>query len=94
MPEVIFPGPDGRPAGIFVHGAEQRKVAEASKRQVSETKPFKADVVVPITDANTFWPAERYHQDFYKTNAAHYRRYRAGCGRDRRLEELWGKPAK
>ncbi len=79
---------------IFVAGAEQRKVAESSKRKLLERKPFAGDIKVPITDASTFWPAERYHQDFYKTNAAHYRRYRAGCGRDRRVEELWGKKAK
>lgn len=79
---------------IFVHGPEQRKIAEASKRKLDQTKPFAAAIKVPITDASTFWPAERYHQDFYKTNAAHYRRYRMGCGRDRRLEQLWGAPAK
>lgn len=75
---------------IFVHGPEQRKVAEASKRKLQATKPFKADVKVPITDRSPFWPAERYHQDFYKENKLRYRAYRAGCGRDRRLSELWG----
>lgn len=76
---------------IFVHDAEQRRIAEASKARLEKTKPFAGAIKVPITNASTFWPAERYHQDFYKTNAAHYRRYRAGCGRDRRLQELWGK---
>jgi peptide-methionine (S)-S-oxide reductase len=75
---------------IFVHDAEQRKIAEASKQKLHETKPFAEPIKVPITDASTFWPAERYHQDFYKTNPDHYRRYRQGCGRDRRLEQLWG----
>lgn len=78
---------------IFVHDAEQREIAEASKRRIIETKPFSGDVVVPITDASTFWPAERYHQDFYKENPLRYRAYRAGCGRDRRLEQLWGEQA-
>ena len=78
---------------IFVHGPAQRKVAEASKQKLAATKPFAGDIKVPITDAGAFWPAERYHQDFYKTNPAHYRRYRAGCGRDRRIEELWGAEA-
>lgn len=77
---------------IFVHDAEQRRVAEASKRKLEETKPFPEEIKVPITDASTFWPAERYHQSFYKKNAEHYRRYRVGCGRDRRLQQLWERP--
>jgi len=76
---------------IFVHDAEQRKLAEASKAEVSKTKPFRADIVVPITDAPTFYAAEDYHQDYYLKNPLRYAVYRNGCGRDARLDALWGK---
>jgi peptide-methionine (S)-S-oxide reductase len=48
---------------------------------------------VTIADAGAFTPAEDYHQNFHNTNTAHYKRYRAGCGHDRRLKELWGSQA-
>lgn len=76
---------------LFVHGAEQRKIAEASKAAIIKSKPFKADIVVPITDATVFYAAEDYHQDYYKRNPVRYKYYRNGCGRDARLEQLWGK---
>jgi peptide-methionine (S)-S-oxide reductase len=76
--------------GIFVHDAAQRKAAEASLAEVERTKTFKQPVVTPIQDAGPFWPAEEYHQDYYKKNPVHYRMYRMGCGRDARLKELWG----
>jgi peptide-methionine (S)-S-oxide reductase len=85
-------GDEYRPE-IFVHDAEQRRVAEASKKKLIANKPFSTDIVVDITDAPVFYPAEVYHQDFYKKNAAHYGRYRKGCGRDARLRELWGDEA-
>jgi peptide-methionine (S)-S-oxide reductase len=47
-------------------------------------------VVTPVLDASTFWLAEDYHQDFYKKNPTRYYSYRSGCGRDKRLEQLWG----
>jgi peptide-methionine (S)-S-oxide reductase len=76
--------------GIFVHDAAQRKLAEASKAEVERSKKFPQPIVTPIEDAGPFWPAEEYHQDYYKKNAMHYRMYRSGCGRDARLKELWG----
>ena len=76
--------------GIFVHNAEQRRLAEASKTALERTKPFKGAIVTEITDAGTFYPAEEYHQDYYQKNPLRYRYYRAGCGRDARLKELWG----
>jgi len=76
--------------GIFVHDAAQRKAAEASKAEVERAKKFAQPIVTPIEDAGPFWPAEEYHQDYYKKNAMHYRMYRSGCGRDARLKELWG----
>jgi peptide-methionine (S)-S-oxide reductase len=78
-----------RPA-IFVHDTTQRRLAEESRQHVERTKTFPEPIVVEIADAQEFWPAEEYHQDFYKKNPGHYQRYRAGCGRDRRLAQLWG----
>jgi peptide-methionine (S)-S-oxide reductase len=69
---------------------EQRRAAEASKKKVEATKPFKAPIVTEITMAGTFYPAEEHHQDFYLKNPVKYKFYRTGCGRDARLKELWG----
>jgi peptide-methionine (S)-S-oxide reductase len=77
---------------IFYHTEEQRRLAEASKAAVEKSKPFKEPIVTPIAAAGDFWPAEEYHQDFYKKNPARYKYYRTGCGRDARLMQLWGKP--
>jgi peptide-methionine (S)-S-oxide reductase len=79
-----------RPA-IFYHDAEQKRLAEASKAKVIQTKPFSQPVLTPIEKAGTFWPAEDYHQDYYKKNPRRYKFYVTGCGRYRRLEGLWGK---
>jgi peptide-methionine (S)-S-oxide reductase len=72
---------------IFYHNEEQRKAAEASTTEVE--KKF-GTVAVKITPASVFYPAEEYHQDFYTKDPDQYHQYRAGCGRDRRLKELWG----
>ncbi len=77
-------------SGIFVHDAEQRRLAEASKAGLERTKPFQGAIVTEITNAGAFYPAEEYHQDYYLKNPVRYRYYRAGCGRDARLKELWG----
>jgi peptide-methionine (S)-S-oxide reductase len=79
--------------GIFVHTDEQRKAAETSKAAVEKEKPFKESVVTPIVAATEFWPAEEYHQDYYKKNPVRYTYYRTGCGRDARLKQLWGSAA-
>jgi peptide-methionine (S)-S-oxide reductase len=76
--------------GIFVHNPEQRRLAEASKATLEKTKPFKDPIVTPIADAGEFWRAEEYHQDYYLKNPVRYSYYRTGCGRDRRLAQLWG----
>lgn len=76
--------------GIFYHDAEQKRLAEASKRQVDNEQPF--PVVTEITEATTFYAAEDYHQDYYRKNPIRYKFYRFSCGRDARLEELWGEP--
>jgi peptide-methionine (S)-S-oxide reductase len=79
--------------GIFYHGEEQRLAAEKSKEALERSKPFKEPVVTEIVPAGEFYPAEEYHQHYYKKNPIRYRYYRSGCGRDRRLEELWGSAA-
>lgn len=78
---------------IFYTNDNQRKLAEASKAEVMKTKPFSAPIVTQITSLKAFYPAEEYHQDFYKKNPVRYETYRLGCGRDRRLKELWGDKA-
>jgi peptide-methionine (S)-S-oxide reductase len=77
--------------GIFYDGAEQKRLAEASKAKWEKLKPFRDPIVTPIEAASTFWPAEDYHQDYYKKNPARYKYYVTGCGRYRRLDQLWGK---
>jgi peptide-methionine (S)-S-oxide reductase len=76
---------------IFYHDDEQKRLAEASKAALEKSKPFKAPIVTPVQAAGDFWPAEDYHQDYYKKNPVRYKYYRTGCGRDERLRELWGK---
>jgi peptide-methionine (S)-S-oxide reductase len=84
-------GPDGPyRSEIFTRNEEQRRQAEESKREVERTKRFAEPIVTKITPATTFYRAEEYHQDYWKKNPLRYNSYRAGCGRDRRLEELWG----
>ena len=78
-------------AGVFYLDEAQRKAALESKTALDDAKRFKTPILAEITAAGPFTAAEDYHQDFYKKNPGHYYRYRAGCGRDRRLEELWGK---
>jgi peptide-methionine (S)-S-oxide reductase len=75
---------------IFVHGAAQRQAAEASRTELEKTKPFAAPIVTEIVDAGPFYPAEDYHQDYYLKNPIRYHYYRSACGRDARLEQLWG----
>jgi peptide-methionine (S)-S-oxide reductase len=75
---------------IFYHDAAQKAAAEASRAEVQ--KKF-GSVAVNVTAASTFYPAEEYHQDYCTKEPENYSRYRSGCGRDRRLKELWGNEA-
>ena len=75
--------------GIFYSNEEEKALAEKSKAEV-EAKLGKK-IVTPIVSAKEFYPAEDYHQDYYKKNPLHYKFYRYGCGRDARLEAVWGK---
>ena len=73
---------------IFVHDAEQRKLAEASKKKVEAE--LKVPIYTQIVNAGPFYKAEDYHQDFYKKNRLKYEFYRWNCGRDQRIKQIWG----
>jgi peptide-methionine (S)-S-oxide reductase len=77
-------------SAIFYHNEEQHRLALDSKQELEKTKPFKAPIVTEIVPATEFYPAEEYHQHYYKKNPIRYRFYRTRCGRDARLKELWG----
>jgi methionine-S-sulfoxide reductase len=80
---------------IFTHSAEQKKLAEASRDALAKSDRFKGKkIVTEITPATTFTPAEDYHQGYYKKNPIRYKFYRSRCGRDARLDEVWGKDRK
>lgn len=70
---------------------DQIELANRSKASIIQNKPFAGDIVTPVLPAVTFYKAEEYHQDYYKKNPAHYNRYRKGCRRDARTQQLWGK---
>src|SRR4051795_2876758 len=74
-------------SAIFDRNETEKRLAEASKAEVQ--KRFKQPIQTEIVPASAFYPAEEYHQDFYKKNPFRYKLYRSGCGRDRRLQELW-----
>jgi methionine-S-sulfoxide reductase len=76
-------------SAIFYADEEQRRLAEASKAELAASGRFDQPIVTEIAPASTFYPAEAYHQDYYKNNPWRYTFYRWNCGRDRRLEELW-----
>ncbi len=78
-------------SGIFYHNPEQQRLAAASKAALDKTKPFKGEIVTEVTPAADFYRAEEYHQDFYKKSPTRYKIYRSGCGRDARLQALWGR---
>lgn len=80
-------------SAIFAHGPEQLKEAQASRDALAKNKPFKDPIVTEIVLATQFYPAEGYHQDYYQKNPLRYKYYRASCGRDARLKQLWGDQA-
>ena len=75
---------------IYYHNEEQGRLAEQSKQAVEQSKNFSEPILTEITAATAFYPAEEYHQDFYVKNPFRYKFYRYSCGRDQRLEDLWG----
>ncbi len=75
---------------IFYHNDEQRRLAEQSKDELEKKGIFKKPIVTEIVALKKFYPAEEYHQDFYKKKSFRYNSYRAGSGRDQFLKSKWG----
>ena len=81
-------------SAIFWRTEAQRRAAEASRAAIARAPGLRGrPVVTQVVKAGPFWPAEAYHQDFWKKDPDRYFSYRAGCGRDARLRELWGDQA-
>ena len=79
-------------AVIFYLGDEEKRLAEESKGAIEQSARLPGRIVTELTLASTFYPAEDYHQDFYKKNPVRYKFYKYNCGRAQRLEDLWGAP--
>jgi peptide-methionine (S)-S-oxide reductase len=80
---------DSYRSAVFVANGDQREVVEAEIDMINASGVLGTPVVTQILDASTFWPAEDYHQDYYKKNPLKYRYYRTACGRDARVKNVW-----
>ena len=81
---------DSYRTGIFYHNAAQKRAADASKAQLNASPRFDKPIATQVAKAGEFHPAEDYHQDYYEKNPLRYKYYRWACGRDDRLEQVWG----
>jgi len=79
--------------GVFANSSEQKRLADFSKQELAESGTLEKPVATLIKMAGPFYPAEDYHQDYYKKNPIRYELYRFRCGRDRRLRDIWGEEA-
>lgn len=77
-------------SAIFYHNEEQHRLALQSKAALEKNNPFQGPIVTEIVQATEFYPAEEYHQHYYRKNPIRYKFYRFSCGRDKKLKELWG----
>ncbi|MEN8142543.1 MAG: peptide-methionine (R)-S-oxide reductase MsrB [Thermodesulfobacteriota bacterium] len=78
-------------SAVFYHDENQKEQAERSKEELAASNLFSEPLVTPVLPAAVFYPAEEYHQDYYKKNPLRYKFYRRGSGRDRFLDKIWGK---